>query len=83
MITNLLQRFIKDQEQNYLTLVDKMITVNPLNLLRKGYTLTYQDQQLVTSLDKLDLEKELEIRYHDGGLVTKPLEKKKLGEYDV
>ena len=38
-----------------------MITVNPLNLLRKGYTLTYQDQQLVTSLDKLDLEKELEM----------------------
>lgn len=77
LIKTLLERFIKDQEQNYLALVDKMITVNPLNLLRKGYTLTYQDEKLVTSLDAVDLEKELEIRYHDGGLVTKPLEKRR------
>jgi exodeoxyribonuclease VII large subunit len=82
-IQKVLQAYLKDKEQYYLSLVDKMITVNPLNLLRKGYVLTYQNQKLMTRMESVSLDKDLEIRFADGNVIARAVKKNKLGEYDV
>ena len=55
-------------------LKQKLDIVNPLNLMEKGYAITYQDGKVITSLEHLDLTKNLTIRYKDGQVITKILE---------
>ena len=43
-----------------------MIYVNPLNILQKGYTLTYHDDKLITSVSHLKTNEKIKIKYHDG-----------------
>lgn len=74
-LRNYLNALIKAKEQKFSALIDKMCAVNPLNLLRKGYALTYQNQRLITESEAVDLEQNLEIRYYDGSLLAKPLKK--------
>ena len=56
---------IKDSSNNLDKLIDKMILVNPLNILKKGYTLTYQDGKLLTSVNSIT-SNNITIKYHDG-----------------
>ncbi|HHU56395.1 MAG TPA: exodeoxyribonuclease VII large subunit [Acholeplasmataceae bacterium] len=59
-------------EQN----IDKLIILNPLNVMKKGYTLTYQDQDLITSITKVDERKDLVVKFHDGEVKSKIIEVK-------
>lgn len=74
-ISGLALGILKNKEQAFFSLIDKMETVNPLNLLRKGYALTYQNKKIITAASSVDLDEELEIRYHDGVVVSKPIRK--------
>lgn len=58
------------RHQNYL---DKLNILNPLNLMKKGYTLTYQKGKIVTRLTGVTHEEELTIRFYDGTLAVKPI----------
>lgn len=68
-----LEKYLKDyctrliDKQNNLIdrYIEKMILINPLNILQKGYTLTYQNDKIITSVNKLDGEKIL-VRFADG-----------------
>lgn len=64
------------KEQHFSALLDKMHAVNPLNLLRKGYALTYQNGKLITAAAAVDQKLDLEIRYYDGSIIAKPLKRK-------
>ncbi len=46
--------------------IDKLILVNPLNIMKKGYTLTYQDSNLITTVSNINKNKKINIKYHDG-----------------
>ncbi|MDD4000463.1 MAG: exodeoxyribonuclease VII large subunit, partial [Bacilli bacterium] len=70
-----LEIYLNTKEQNYLALVEKMNIVNPMNLLKKGYVLTYQQEKLIIRSENLDLDKELEIKYYDGNVVAKAVKK--------
>ncbi|MDD4212085.1 MAG: exodeoxyribonuclease VII large subunit [Bacilli bacterium] len=50
--------------------IDKLILLNPLNLMKKGYAVTYQDQKVITSVEKLDEKKPLQVLYADGEAIT-------------
>jgi len=54
-------------------LTSKMEAINPLNLLKKGYVLTYQNNKLITTSKDVDLDSKLTIKYYDGEIITKPL----------
>lgn len=51
-------------EFNYL--LDKLTLVNPLDIMKKGYTIVYKDNKLVSSSKEVDLNDELVINFHDG-----------------
>jgi len=51
-------------------IIDKMITVNPLNIMKKGYTLVYKDEDLTTSANDLKSGDDITIKYHDGNVIA-------------
>jgi exodeoxyribonuclease VII large subunit len=67
--------FLSTRLEKYERLLDKMIIVNPLNLLQKGYVLTYQKEKLLTRSDQVKLDEKIKIKFYDGALIVQPLKK--------
>ena len=47
-------------------IIDKLSLVNPLGILKRGYTVTYIDDKVVTSSKKINKDDKLSIRFQDG-----------------
>ena len=47
-------------------IIDKLELVNPLGVLKRGYTVTYIDDKVLTSAKKVKKEDKLSISFHDG-----------------
>jgi len=60
-------------------LIEKLELVNPLGILKRGYTLTSQEDKIITSIKDINTKKELKIKLHDGEITT---EIKKVKEYN-
>lgn len=76
---NILSKYIINSidfhNQTLLQAIDKLIILNPLNLLNKGYTIACQDGQIVRSVKKVNEDIPLEVRFKDGTVTTKILYK--------
>lgn len=59
-------------------LIEKLKLVNPLETLKRGYTLTTQDNKIVKSIKDIDKQKNMTIKLHDGEVET---EIKNIKEY--
>lgn len=57
---------LKTEKQLLLTKVKQLNAFNPLNVLERGYTLTYQDDKAITKKAMIDRTKPLEIQFVDG-----------------
>ena len=63
-----------DYDNNYVdNLIDKLILLNPLNLMKKGYTLTYQNDHLIGTVDNLNVDNPIVTRFMDGFVESKIL----------
>lgn len=51
--------------------IDRLIIINPLNLMKKGYVLAYQEGRIIKTVTKLDQAKPLEVKFSDGKVETK------------
>lgn len=51
--------------------IDKLILLNPLNLMKKGYSITYKDNKVITSVDLLDINDEITVKFQDGNINAK------------
>lgn len=56
--------------------IDKLILLNPLNLMKKGYTVTYQQDKIVSTVKDVNPKEDLIVRFADGKVVTKVVEVK-------
>ncbi len=54
--------------------IEKLELLNPLGVLKRGYTLTYQDNHLIKSIHDVKTNS-IEIKFHDGTLIAKQIEK--------
>ena len=52
-----------------------LVAVNPLSVMERGYAVTSQNGQVVTSVDQVTLNKKMNIRYLDGTLGVIPVER--------
>lgn len=65
------------KENDYLdSLIDKMIILNPLNIMKKGYNLTYKDDKLITTIKEINKDDKISIKYYDGVATAMVLEVK-------
>lgn len=62
---------LKDTQRNVDQKIEKLILLNPLNLMKKGYTVTYQDNKVLTSASQVNKDKKLIIRFSDGKIISK------------
>lgn len=58
-----------DQLGKYAQLLD---AYSPLKVLNRGYTVTKQENQLLTNIDQVNMDQSIEIQFADGSLWAKP-----------
>ena len=52
-------------------LIDQLNLINPLKVLKRGYSLTYQNNKIIKSIKKIKKDDILNIRLNDGYLIVK------------
>lgn len=74
---------LKDKkETNFVHLLNKLNLLNPLEIMQRGYSLTYdKNEKLITSIDHVHVEERIDIHFHDGKALcfVKEVNKKKHG----
>lgn len=48
------------------TIVEKLVLLNPLDTLKRGYTLTLQKEHVITSAKKIKVNDTIQVRFSDG-----------------
>jgi len=71
---------VNSYERKVDSFIDKLILLNPLTIMKKGYTLTYQNDKLLSSISQINVNQDLVIRFHDGSIKAKII-KEKDGKY--
>lgn len=69
---------LNDSFKNYLNKINinfneqlqKLIILNPLNIMSKGYSITYQDNNVISSVKDIDKNKNIKIKLVDGEVLT-------------
>ena len=62
---------IKDKKEDYLLQLSKLEILNPLNTLKRGYTLAKSEGKVISSSKDLKSGDELEVEFEDGNVNTK------------
>lgn len=61
----------KDKRINLNNLIEKLELINPLNTLKRGYTLTYKDKKVISSVKDLKVNDIISIKFDDGEVKSK------------
>ena len=56
------------------TQIEKLELVNPIAILKRGYTISYQDEHILNSISEVNQEQPISIQFSDGIITTKILE---------
>ena len=57
-------------------MIDKLIILNPLNLMKKGYSIVYKDNKAISSTKDININDDINITMQDGSIKAKVLEKR-------
>lgn len=52
------------------TIIEKLELINPLNVMKRGFSLTYKDNKLIKSVKKIKKDDELNIKFNDGNILV-------------
>jgi len=55
-------------------LIEKLELINPLGVLKRGYTLTYQDNKVINDINNIKIDSNIDIKFHNGTVSAKVLE---------
>ena len=55
-------------------LIEKLELINPLGVLKRGYTLTYQDNKVINDINNIKIDSNIDIKFHNGSVSAKVLE---------
>ena len=61
----------KDKQIKLNNLIEKLELINPLGVLKRGYSLAYQDNKLIKDIKSIKKDKDLIIRIYNGEINTK------------
>ena len=52
------------------TIIEKLELINPLNVMKRGFSLTYKDNKLIKSVKKIKKDDILNIKFNDGNILV-------------
>lgn len=67
---------IKEKKNNLINILEKLELLNPLSIMKRGYSLTYQNDSIIKSVKNIDKNSNLTIKLSDGIVTTKVLDVK-------
>lgn len=70
-INNIINLKIENNKNSLINLIDKLELVNPLNILKRGFSLTTKDDKIIKSVKNVDKSDTLDIRLNDGIIKAK------------
>jgi len=73
-ILNNPEMLYKEKQSKLCNLIEKLELINPLGVLKRGYSLTYQDNKVINSINKLKVNEKLLIKLHDGDINAQIIE---------
>ena len=76
LLNQIINNKIDNLTQNLNNQIDKMILLNPLNIMAKGYSITYKENDIVTDSSNVNVDDEIDIKLLKGSLVAKVVEVK-------
>ena len=74
-LVNSINNILENRQKSFINLNEKLELVNPLSIMKKGYTITRQDNIIKKSINDIDIKKPLAIEFHDGKLNCNIIEK--------
>jgi len=84
MNTRNLERIFTYHENKFTSAVDKLILLNPLTTMRRGFSLAYNkaDNSLIKSVNDIKIKDKIDVRLNDGRLSCEVIDKRseKLGK---
>ncbi len=75
-LSMLLMDKVNSSERKIDNFIDKLILLNPLSIMKKGYTLTYQNDKLLSSVSQINVNQNLTIRFYDGSVDAQIIKEK-------
>ena len=64
------EELYKEEKLKLGTLMDKLELVNPMNVLKRGYTLTYLEDHTIGNAEDLSVGDQVKIKFHDGTILS-------------
>ena len=61
----------KFREQKLVSLIEKLEVLNPLNTLKRGYSIVRSNNHVISDITKLKKNDELEVEFRDGKVIAK------------
>ncbi len=74
-LNNRLELMLRGKYHSLENIRTKLLSINPKELLNRGYSLTYNNDYLVTTLDDVNIADTLKIVLKDGTIITKVIKK--------
>lgn len=65
----------KNKKQNFIRLIEKIEILNPMSILKRGYTITYVNDKVIKSAQEVNINDLVKVNYYDGYIEAK-VEKK-------
>ena len=53
------------------SIIDKLELLNPLNSLKRGFSVTYKDNKLVSDINKINISDIIKIRLNNGSIMAR------------
>ena len=69
-INLLINQKINDNDKVFNHLIEKCTILNPLNIIKKGYTIVYKDKEIVYNVNELEVNDQVSIKFSDGVAVA-------------
>lgn len=64
------EELYKEEKLKLGTLMDKLELVNPMNVLKRGYTLTYLEDHTIGNAEDLSVGDQVKIKFYDGAILS-------------
>lgn len=75
LLVNNFGKYYQDIQNKYHILNNKLVLLNPLSIMEKGYSVVYHENNVISSVKNLAVEDEIKIKFYDGSISAKVLNK--------
>ncbi|MEI5991262.1 exodeoxyribonuclease VII large subunit [Enterococcus crotali] len=65
-----MERYMKDKEKQFTSAVQQLDLLSPLKIMGRGYSYTTKEQQVIKSVNELQVKEKIQIHYVDGVVDT-------------